>query len=473
MKKAKKMLALALALTSVFSVVGCGDKKEESSYEPQVEVPTDESIDPIPEGAESELEWLSYFDLNPSRKGEEPSTELTLFQEKGGSIKYTRTTSTTKYTTLATRVMSGDVPDLFWYELKMTFPAQAIKGMFQPVDSIVDFDSALWSDVKDIANQYVIKDQHYVAPISFNARSVIVYDKAVLEETDLDDPYEDYYLENNWTWDTMEEMMKDYVDGATGDEIRYGVNGWFHSFIFQSTGKTLINFDSDKQEYVSNLNDPDIERAANWLYDISNQNLVDVTWYDDAQKAFDANNLFFAMGPWASTASHTPAEGKEWGVVPIPRDPQSDTYYTSLDTTAYMWVKGSTKTDAVKTWFECAKLANTSETYKEVAKEKFFVNNPQWTEEMYNVAYGDDLRTNFTIVFDPGYGISTMLSDDDANPLGNDSMEAVIPYLYSSVSKVDENGAHYTWATLRSTYANTVQQELDTFNAQYKAFLNS
>ena len=48
-------------------------------------------------------------------------------------------------------------------------------------------------------------------------------------------------------------------------------------------------------------------------------------------------------------------------------------------------------------------------------------------DDMYNVAYVDLVTDKFTKIFDPGYGISTTLSDNDAAT--NDTKEAVIPYL--------------------------------------------
>ena len=91
MLKIKRILAGVLACAMCFGVVGCGKDDESSSHVDQVEVPDAESIEAIPEGADANLEWLSYFDLNPVQ-GEESSAELKLFQQKGGSITYTRTT---------------------------------------------------------------------------------------------------------------------------------------------------------------------------------------------------------------------------------------------------------------------------------------------------------------------------------------------------------------------------------------------
>lgn len=290
----------------------------------------------------------------------------------------------------------------------------------------------------------------------------------MIDAAGLDDPYE-LYQDGKWDWNAWYDMMSEYVEGAAADEERYGINGWFAPFIFQSTGKTLITYDADKDEYVSNLNDADFVRASDMLYDIAKNGMYYPDWVGQAGDAFKKNILFYAMGPWASTGTHSPKDGDNWGVVPMPKDPNSDTLYTTIDMNAYMWVKGSTKNDAMKCWLECAKIVYTQDTYKDIEKEKFFVNNPNWTEDMYNVAYVDLVTDKFTKIFDPGYGISTTLSDNDAAT--NDTKEAVIPYLYTSVMKTDENGSQYTWTQLKEQYKGTVDSELKTLNEQYHAYL--
>ncbi len=470
MKNYKRLAAGAMAVIAAFSVASCGtkDSSSSSSYVDKVEVKESADITPIPDGADKELEWLSYFDINPTRADPEKRTDLTLFEQNGGSIKYSRAGSLEKYDKLAARLLANDPPDMFWYEMKMTFPANCIKDMFQPVDDIVDFDSAMWSDVKDVAENFTLNGKHYVAPITFLPNSVITYDTEMIEAAGLDDPYE-LYQEGKWDWNTWYEMMEEYVQGAEGDEERYGVNGWFAPFIFQSTGKTLIKYDADKDEYVSNLDDPDFVRATDLLYDIQKNGYYYADWVGQTSDAFKKNILFYAMGPWASFGSHSPKEGDNWAMVPIPKDPNSDTLYTTVDMNAYMWVKGSTKNDAMKCWLECAKIVYTQDEYIQTEREKFFVNNPSWTDQMYDVAYVEPLSDKFTKMFDPGYGISTVLSDDDAAT--NDTKEAVIPYMYTSVMKTDENGTQYTWAQLKEQYQPTIESELKTFNEAYKEFI--
>lgn len=467
MYNAKKIVCAASALALSFSAAACssGSKDSSSVYKEKVKIEDTDTIAPIPEGAETELEWLSYFDINPSKNSQEKRVDLSLFEKKGGSIKYSATSSMTKYDQLANRLLSNDPPDLFWFEQKMTFPCYCIKGMFQPVDEIVDFDQSLWSEVKPIADEFVLKGEHYVCPIETGSLITLTYNKDFIEANALSDPY-DLYMEGNWTWNEWYDLMDEYCSGAQGEESRYGINGWFAPFVFHSTGKTLINYDAEKDEYVSNIDDPDFDRASDLLYDIQKNNLYYQDWIGSATDAFKKNILFYAMGTWAVT----PKEGDNWGMVPMPRDPNTDEYYTSLSITAYMWVKGSQKSDAVKCWYECARTAATDPVYKEQGKEKLFVSQPYWTEEMYDMSCVEPTTEKYNKIVDPGYGISTLLSNDDA--ANTPTKEAVIAYMYSSVMKSDDDGVQFTWAKLRETYRSTIDSELKDFNEEYHKFIN-
>ncbi len=469
MKNLKRIFAALMAFGISLTLIGC-QKGSDSSYDEAIAVPTADEIEAIPEGAEKTLDWCSYYDLNPSSNSEEKYTNVSLFEDKGGKINYISCGgSVNKYNKLSELILANTPPDIFPYEQKMTFPIGVIKERYQPVDSVVNFNSPLWADVKDTAEQFTLNGKHYVAPISFGTLSTLTYDLDVIEEEGLDDPYE-LYQEGKWDWNAFYDIMKQYKENAEGDEERYGINGWYHPFFFQSTGQTIIKKDPKTGKYVNNIKNPDLERAAEFLYKLTKEGLDNASWIGDAAAAFERDTLFYAMGPWASTGGpHTPKQGERWGVVPIPRDPNSDVQYTSLDIGAYMWVKGSTKKEAIKCWYECSKLAATANEYKEISKKKFFVDNPNWSEEAYQVTYEDVISDKFTKIIDPGYGISTILSDDDAAT--NLTKEAVIAYLYSSVRKFDDSGTQMTWTQLREKYSSTIDSELKKFNASLQEFV--
>ena len=470
MKNFKRFLAALLAIGMSVSLIGCQNSSD-SSYDEAVDVPTAEEIEAIPDSAEKTLDWCSYYDLNPSANSEEKYTNVSLFEDKGGKINYISCGgSVNKYNKLSELILANTPPDIFPYEQKMTFPIGVIKERYQPVDSVVDFDSPLWADVKDTAEQFALNGKHYVAPISFGTLSTLTYDLDVIAEEGLDDPYE-LYQEGKWDWNSFYDIMKQYKENAKGNEERYGINGWYHPFIFQSTGQTIISKDPKTGKYINNIKNPDLERAADFLYKLTKEGLDNAAWIGSAASTFENNTLFFAMGPWASTGSHTPKEGDRWGVVPMPRDPNSDVQYTTLDIGAYMWIKGSTKKDAVRCWYECSKLAATADEYKEISKKKFYVDNPNWSEEAYQVTYEDVISDKFTKVIDPGYGISTLLSDDDAAT--NITKEAVIAYLYTSIRKFDDSKTQITWTQVREQYKPIIDSELQKFNDSLQEFLKN
>ncbi len=495
MMKTKRIAAGLLAVLTAMSIASCGSSDDSGSksddtaaandtssvneadpydfsHEDAVSVADTEEIkgmDDIPD-EQKELEWMSYFDINPTRAAPEKRTDLDLFEKKGGKIIYNKTDSMNKYTKLAEAILAGDPPDMFWYEGAMTFPYNVTRGMFQPVDKIVDFDSDLWKDVKELADTFVLNGEHYVAPINLVTTSVLTYDKDVIEANQLDDPYE-LWQNGEWNWNTWYDMMDQYVKGASGDEERWGVYGYYAPFIFFSTGETLIKFDEEKQEYYNNLDNPDLERAAQFLYDLDKNKLdLQGEWIGDCADCLNKNVLFYAMGPWASSADHTPKEGVSWGNVPIPSDPTKDKNYITPDINAYMWVAGSDKDVAMKTWNECAKIVYTDDKYKQIDKEKFYASNPNWNEDMYDVAYNLLYTDYYVNISDPGNAINTEISDDAAAT--NDTKEAVNRYMYTSVMKQDENGAQYTWTQLKETYKPVFDRGISEINEMYKKYLS-
>lgn len=472
MSKLKKALALAVALTASLSAAACGSSGSGSSESTvseveKVDVEDTDAVDKIPEGAETELRWMGTYDLNPAA-GQDTSVEMTLFNNKGGTVVWDQVIDSEKFDKLAAALMSQkNVPDLFKYEW-MAFPCQVVKDMYQPVDSVVDFDSDLWKDTKSAADQFMLNGKHYVAPINFTVGTLMMYDYAIIENEGLDDPYE-LYLNGEWNWDAWTEMMDTFVSNASGDETRYGVNGWFQTQVVQQTGKTMVTYDKESNTFLSNIDDPDIERAENMLYDIGKKNLVLTDWTGNAKNALkDGTTLFYCMGTWAMTGNNGPTTDNDWRVVPVPSDPNTDEKYMTSDMLAYMWVKGSTKNEAVKTWYECCRIANTDPEYQENGKQKFLNANPAWTEEMYQV-FLDCSSTEYNQVFDYGYGISGTLSDDNSNEDGS----CVTRKLYEFTNKTDDSGHQYTWAELRESYAPTVNSELDAINASIQEYLSA
>lgn len=467
LSKIKRLFAFSAALAMVLGTVGCGSGGSDSTVSHVETVPVNDTdaIEAIPDGAESEIRWMGTYDLNP-KEGQDKTVEMTLFNNKGGTVVFDQVIDSEKFDKLAAAIMSQkNVPDIFKYEW-MAFPCQVLKDMYQPIDSIVDFDSALWADTKNAAEQFELNGDHYVAPINFTVGTLFMYDHDVIDNEGLDDPYE-LYMAGEWNWDAWYDMMDTFCSNASDGETRYGINGWFQTQLVQQTGKTMVIYDKENNQFLSNLSDPDIERAENLLYDIGKKGYVNTAWTGNANNALkDGNTLFYSMGTWAMTGNNGPKEGDDWRVVPVPGDPNTDEKYMTSDMMAYMWVKGSDKAKAVKCWFECARIANTDEEYRENGKQKFLNANPAWSEEMYQV-FLDASSTEYKQIFDYGYGISGTLSSDNASEDGN----CVTRKLYEFTNKTDDSGHQYSWSELRESYSATVDSELKAINDAIAEFI--
>ena len=90
MKRITKIMSCAMAaLMLCLSLAACGSSKksgEDESYVDKVKVEDTDEVAPIAEGEETELEWLSYFDINPSKNSKEKRVDLDLFEKKGGTF---------------------------------------------------------------------------------------------------------------------------------------------------------------------------------------------------------------------------------------------------------------------------------------------------------------------------------------------------------------------------------------------------
>ena len=221
--KIKRVFASVLALCMAIGISSCGSSDsssageskadaassaadtaesiEDESFEEKnnVEVEETSEVEKLPEGENSQITYLGENDINPTRSNPEKSTELTLFEQKGGKIIFDRTSNADRFTKLASAIASqSNIPDIFKYEW-LAFPSGVVKGMYQPIDSIVDFSSDLWKSAKETSDQFMLGGEHYVAPIGNIASSMMLYNKAAIDADNLDDPYE-LYQKGEWNY---------------------------------------------------------------------------------------------------------------------------------------------------------------------------------------------------------------------------------------------------------------------------------
>ena len=120
---------------------------------------------------------------------------------------------------------------------------------------------------------------------------------------------------------------------------------------------------------------------------------------------------------------------------------------------------GYTRSEAVKCWFECVRASKTDPKYEQTNKDKFMENNPNWTDEMYDVKM-DVVSDDYLMLFDYAYGISSALGDRKQF----DGNQCLVDALYSDASNVNEEGVQSTWTQVREKYSATVDSEIKELN---------
>lgn len=461
----KKLTAGILALSLTASLTACGGSTEGDTAATgdttTADVTTtaatewtgdDIEVDALDETLDVDisgktLKWLGIYDLNPTNDSPERSPELALFEDTyGAKIEYMPTTSDKRFDDLATSILGGTSPDIFAYEWR-TFPYDISKGQYQAIDSLVNWDDPKWAAVKDTADSFIWKGEHYIAPLgySFNDTQVLMYNKTTMADNGFEDPYE-LYLNGEWDWNTFVDMMKTYVESNDSGSERYGIGGWWANAFVYTSGETMVTYDGTK--FGNNLRSQKIERAQGVLEDIFKNNLIKRGWIGGESAFVDDSILFYSMGTWAYNAAAKSCPDDVIQIVPFPKDPDSDKYYVSNKVFAYMWVKGSENADCVKAWFDCNRTVNYDEKYVEATKEKFLKNNDGWTSEMYDIAMNFYDPDQFVQAYDYGYGLSTYMSD------------TLMTVLYEGIA----NEQFEDWVQAREEYYSIVDEEIKVYN---------
>lgn len=371
--KNKKILAAVLAGVMTMSLAGCGgsgtdlpsdDTAATTENAANIEF-TEAEVEEIDESAPTgTIKWLMYEDLLTNDADMVAKFEA----EYGGTIEQEITSSGAAYfEKLGTLIASDLSPDIVRYEW-MSFPHGMSKNMYTPLDSYVDLDSDMWSGIKDIADQYIYCGKHYYVPYKITRSFALLYNKLVLEEAGMDDPY-DLYKAGNWTWTTFKDMLVDWCNESE-DNVGYtGVGGM--SFV-ATTGTKIIDVTSDGQ-IINNMKDQNVQRAMEFLESLYKEQLVG-TGYIAPEEAFkDGTLLFLGMEPsWAygAAAKQLSTDGIDYelGILPFPRDDNADKYYIAYDSYGYMVPSGAKNVKGAIDWITLNRKEATDP--ENIAKEK-------------------------------------------------------------------------------------------------------
>lgn len=433
----------------------------------------DESLDP------STFKKISFLS-NWERYETEPSVELfkSLYgiPEEGDEEKYgdkkdyvfdcDLTAYADLYTKLATRMSAGDAPDLFPYAIN-NYPFALYKGMFQPIDGLVDITTEEWADAKETYEQFRWGDSNYLIYVDrWSTQSVWVYRKTIAEEAGLDDPRE-LYEAGEWDWDKMLELAEQFQQTGTADNPKYFCDGWqIHYSLLSTTGTPLISLKDGG--IVSNLNNPNVERASALLVKMRENNYTNPRHIDnggspDFNKFASGNILFHVTGIWFYQDNNFNRYTKkyEWDdleIVPAPKDPKADKYYQDMACSGYFLCSGSDNLDCVKAYWLCERASNMDPEIMEAGKLQNIANYECYTEELHESVqeylHGDTLVP----VYDFKNGIGQDIAYDQIAENCVD-MLLVGDFLYGV------NDVYDTYTVMREKNEGQINARLEELNA--------
>lgn len=326
----------------------------------------------------TDLKFFSHWDINPA-DGSNVSPEIKLWREKyNGTFTWVQTTWNERYNDLAALVMAKDSPDFFSAMDMDGFPRGAIKGMFDPIDDYIDYNSDLWKDAKVVADNFVYNGKHYVAAIGGYPDIVCVYNTKTIEDKGYDDPAE-LYWNDEWTWSKFKEMCIDFADA---DKDIAGIDGWWYPTAMNNVcGVPIIGLENGK--LVNNMKNPAVTKMQDLIYDLQKNNVVFDRGKHGNQPRDNATTgaglathetLFVPVGLWGiegmpdTVTAFGDVEAGEIMFVPMPRLDDGDTYYMSTRVDGYFLVKNAPNPQGFKAFMECRMLAK--KEADDIAKEQ-------------------------------------------------------------------------------------------------------
>ena len=468
----KRIIALLLALITIFVMVGCGKARRPivklTLASEDAEAILAAAGITLPDVEEITCQgttviWYSWADRFHNYSEEEVvNSGYWVFTEKYGcEIEWRECLWANRFTDLANYIAASNSPDFYALSMEI-FPNYVMKGMFQAVNDYVDYDDPLWAGTAEIARNHLsLGDNVYGFVTEVRPEKPFVYNRRVMEEYGYEDPAELYY-NGEWTWDVFLDMCIDFSDA---DIERYAVDGWWYDLaIFESTGVDVVMYDTETEEYYENIDDPRLERAASVLEELSKNDCIYPVWAKgwksrgtslEGDGLKDGLTLFWCVTATVVFTKPVSEMALAWGdmeaeevmFVPAPRDPNGDgQHYVTASPSGYALIQGAKNPEGVGLIAACDRFKLLDPTVTAYDKREL-MNKYLWTAEMF------EMKQELANLVNNGGAMV---------PAGTTS--DTISTISGRLKQMVRTSEPSSWAQLKETYSEQLKYYVEEFN---------
>ncbi len=262
--------------------------------------------------------------------------------------------------TMRAKVQSGDkVGDIVDITSKEIIPIIRA-GLLQELDNVpgINVNAEYW----DAGSREVATFAGHVYALNFmkpiEARSLIVYNKDVLQKSGITEDLTEMVRNGTWTWENWLPMLQ--------KAQKYGTDGKVSVYGLTSTRRDIfaLNLVSANNSRIISVNDngyvketfdaPNTVEAFNFFFDLVQTYKVFTNASADtdgvAQLFVDGKIAFLHCESWVITQNiKDKASGVNYGVVPVPMGPNGTSYTSNCDHMRYFCITKANKDDLDKT----------------------------------------------------------------------------------------------------------------------------
>ena len=372
MKKIKRILALLMALCLVICLVACANdetadttsrrKKSSSSSSSSnsdgnssggTSSGNGENVDDMIAGASADQVAL-FGDLNGTklRLAEDAvleEFEVTFYEQleqtTGMTIELEPMSSNELMTKISQAVASGDTRNYFDVAVVVNSTIlQAIyANLIVPMDQYIDRNDPVWrysySDNTDFLapDVFRIDGKTYGAPSHTFHETFIFYNKTYFQEVGAPDPYEEYYLKDNWTKETFLDTCEAVTKKDANGNVEVAAWASWNYFTFPAAFGNDCIAQNDRNKWEVIIDQPNGMAGLDLLYQCAKNG-----WLDTKTSGYEefVNRKIAMIIDKPSSAMGGPDAyqrmSDEIGMVPFPKlDANQENYICPLTISGY------------------------------------------------------------------------------------------------------------------------------------------